>query len=305
MYKRILVPLDGSRFSESILPYACYFAKALKVPVELLHVLDPEILMSSAVARHGRYDDLLTAETQYGGDYLKKVATSFSEAPAAGSRVEVGNPAEVILGRAAAEAETLIAMATHGRSGIRRWLLGSVAGKVLHAAADPLLLVRTADVTRDGDAPVLRKVIVPLDGSLVAEVILPHVVKLCKKMDLEIVLLRIHEVPRPDHIVQYEHTLDRLWEQRRNEAQEYLEETARRLSESGIRNVSTVLLDADAAEKIIDVAGKTPQSLIAMCTHGMTGIGGWIVGSITDRVVRHSERPVLVIRALIDRKRKL
>ena len=305
MYKRILVPLDGSRFSESVLPYARFFAKALKAPMSLLYVVEPEALMP-VVSGGGRYDDLLTAETQYRGDYLRNIATSFSDVPAVDRRVDVGKPAEVITDRAAAEAETLIAMATHGRSGVKRWLLGSVAGKVLHATANPLLLVRTDEILKNGDTVVLRKVIVPLDGSKVAEAILPHAVELSEKMNLEIVLLRIHVIPKPSHIVQYQHTLDRLWEQMRNEAQTYLEETARQLSGNGVRNVSTVLLDGDVAEeKIIDVARNTPQSLIAICTHGRTGVGRWVLGSIADRVVRHSERPVLIIRASTDRKPKV
>ena len=305
MYKRILVPLDGSRFSESVLPYARFFAKALKAPMSLLYVVEPEALMP-VVSGGGRYDDLLTAETQYRGDYLRNIATSFSDVPAVDRRVDVGKPAEVITDRAAAEAETLIAMATHGRSGIKRWLLGSVAGKVLHATANPLLLVRTDEILKNGDTVVLRKVIVPLDGSKVAEAILPHAVEFSEKMNLEIVLLRIYVSPKPDHVLQYQHTLDRLWEQMRNEAQTYLEETARQLSGNGVRNVSTVLLDGDVAEeKIIDVARNTPQSLIAICTHGRTGVGRWVLGSIADRVVRHSERPVLIIRTSTDRKPKV
>lgn len=302
MYKRILVPLDGSRFSERVLPYARFFATALKAPVCLLYVVEPEALMPVA-SGGGRYDDLLTAETQYGANYLKNIATSFSEVPDVDGRVEVGKPAEVIADRAAADAETLIAMATHGRSGINRWLLGSVAGKVLHATSNPLLLVRTAEVPENGDAVVLRKVIVPLDGSKVAETILPHAVEFSEKMNLEIVLLRIYVSPKPDHIRQYQHTLDRLWEQMRNEAQKYLEETARQLSGNGVRNVSTVMLEGDIAEeKILDVARNTPQSLIAICTHGRTGVGRWVLGSIADRVVHHSERPVLVIRASTGRR---
>ena len=305
MYKRILVPLDGSRFSESVLPYARFFAKALKAPVSLLYVVEPEALMP-VVSGGGRYDDLLTAETQYRGDYLRNIATSFSDVPAVDRRVEIGKPAEVITDRAAAEAETLIAMATHGRSGIKRWLLGSVAGKVLHATANPLLLVRTDEILKNGDTVVLRKVIVPLDGSKVAEAILPHAVEFSEKMNLEIVLLRIYVSPKPDHVLQYQHTLDRLWEQMRNEAQTYLEETARQLSGNGVRNVSTVLLDGDVAEeKIIDVARNTPQSLIAICTHGRTGVGRWVLGSIADRVVHHSEKPVLIIRTSTDRKPKV
>ena len=111
MYNRILATLDGSQLSEGILPYARLFAKKLKVPVGLLHVIEPETLVPTTVER-GRYHGMLAAERK-NDDYLRKVATSFSDASTVDCTVEVGNPAEVIVDRAAADKETLIAIATH------------------------------------------------------------------------------------------------------------------------------------------------------------------------------------------------
>ena len=168
MYKKILVALDGSRLSEGILPCADFFARTLKVPVELLLVIDSETFMPSTV-KHAHYHDIIAAEQKKRGDYLKEVAISFSDALTVDCTVEVGKPAEVIVYRAAADNGTLIAMATHGRSGVKRWLLGSVADKVLHAASNHLLLVRTTEGTKSIEAVSLKSVLLPLDGSGLAE----------------------------------------------------------------------------------------------------------------------------------------
>src|SRR3970040_1115257 len=119
MYKRILVPLDGSELSAGILPYVRWLAPALKAPVELLHVNDP-----ARLARN-------SPPMQRGG-YLEKVAASFPGGAGVTCTIVPGNPAEIIINMASAEPGTLVTMATHGYSGAMRWLLGSVAEKVLH-----------------------------------------------------------------------------------------------------------------------------------------------------------------------------
>jgi len=298
MYTRILVALDGSQLSECILPYARSFAKAFNIPVELLEVIEPDTLMPSVVAQHGRYHDVMTAEREKRSAYLKEVATLFSGSLPVDCNVKIGKPAEIIVDTAAAHAGTLIAMATHGRSGVKRWLLGSVADKVLHAAANHLLLVRTTERTQGSERALLERVMAPLDGSGLAESVIPHAVELARKMNLEIVLLRAYTLPTPVYADEgYAPDLGELWEQIRKEAQQYLDEMARKLRGEGLDRVSTVVLEGNAAEKIIDLAHKSPKSLVAMSTHGRTGVGRWVLGSVTDRVVRHSDDPVLVIRA--------
>jgi len=137
MYNRILAPLDGSRLSAAVLPYVRWLATALKLPVVLLHVNDP--------ARLAPY-----SPPMQGGDYLEKIAASFSGFTNVKCAIELGNPAEVIINTASAEPGTLVAMATHGYSGAMRWLLGSVAEKALHALDSDLLLVRPEGANGSG-----------------------------------------------------------------------------------------------------------------------------------------------------------
>lgn len=298
MYTRILVPLDGSPRSEGILPYTRSLAEAYKVPLELLHVIEPQIISTFSDPAHARYADVVEADMRRNGlAYLKTVAASLPGAAAVRCAVHVGNPAEVIVDSASGQAGTLITMSTHGRSGIQRWLIGSVADKVLRGTTSHLLLARTSEGAKsDAKAP-LKTVIVPLDGSSLAETALPAVVFLAKKMALEIVLVRAFIPPSGALYAtdEYVPNLVEIMAQARQEVKGYLEGKVQQLQAEGLGRVSYLLVEGQAAAEIIELAQKTPDNLIAISTHGRSGVGRWVLGSVTDRVVRHSGNPVLVI----------
>jgi nucleotide-binding universal stress UspA family protein len=298
MYNKILVPLDGSQRSESILPYARFFAATLKIPVELLHVVDPGVLMPSVISHQGRYYDVMTAEKKGSGEYLRKIAASFPELVSVDPVVEIGRAAEIIVDRSAKEAGTLTAMTTHGRTGLDRLVLGSIAEKVLRAAANHLLLVRATEESKKDEAISFKRVLVSLDGSRLAELAIPHAAELAKKMDLAVVLARVFTHPVPVYTAEsYNVNLRDLWEQIEKETREYLEEKLQDLKRQGLERVSTVAVEGYAPDKILQLARAEPLTLVAMCTHGRSGMGRWVLGSVTERVIRHSEGPVLVIRA--------
>ncbi len=287
IYKKIIVPLDGSKLAEQILPFTRLLAQGLDIPVELLRVNDPANITPYAPPLQG-------------GDYLKEI----SELHFHGERpvtctVELGSPAEKIITQAAADPGALIAMATHGLSGMRRWLLGSVASKVVQAAANPVLLMRP---TADGNPPAkvgLSTVFVPLDGSALAEKILPHVIDLAKKMSLEVNLLRTYSLPTQSYLVGNTVPTDTISQQKevsRREAENYLEAKTQELRAQGLDRVISTAIEGNAADEIIDVAAKTPNSVIAMSTHGRSGLGRWVLGSVAEKVIQFSGDPVLVIR---------
>jgi nucleotide-binding universal stress UspA family protein len=284
MYDKILVPLDGSKLSETILPYVRTLSSALKLPVELLRVNDPEMLTAFSPPLQG-------------ADYLKAVAGSFPQGVRVHFTVEMGKPAEVIVDWAATSPQTMIAMATHGRSGIKRWYLGSVADKVLHAAANPLLLFRGTEEQRSNGEATLKTVFVPLDGSQLAERVLSHVVALARGMKSKVILVRVYAFPQEAYGEGYVVNVGNLSEEIRNEAKGYLEKKVEELQSEGLDHVSSMLFEGNAADEIIDLARGAPDNLLMMCTHGRSGIGRWVLGSVTDRVVRHSGDPVLVIRS--------
>jgi nucleotide-binding universal stress UspA family protein len=297
MVRKILVALDGSRVSEGVLPYARFLARALKVPVSLFRVVGPQSQKPMSTVGRELPTDLRAGEAKTCSDYLRRVADTFPPELTVDWCVDTGHPAERIAERAAADAGTLIVMATHGRSGIQRWLLGSIAGKVLQIATNPLFLVRGTREPESGEAP-LKRVVVPLDGSEPAELAIPHAVELTRRIDMEIVLARVYLLPGVAYPTgDYAPDWDLLNREVRETATRYLERKMLELQREGVERVSSAVLEGSAAEKIMDLAHEKPWSMIAMCTHGQSGVGRWVLGSITERVVRHSSDPVLIIRA--------
>ena len=291
MYRKILVPQDGSPLSAGILPYVRWLAHGLKVPVELLHVNDPD--------RLAPYSPPMQR-----GDYLEKVAASFSGIANVKCTIEPGNPAEVIINMVTAEPETLVAMATHGYSGAARWLLGSVAEKVLRALTSDVLLVRPRGANESGEVE-LKTVLVPLDCSQAGEMVLPTVSELAKLLDLEVLLVHVTRhvyTGPPDAFLQVFGAipnLKELWEQDKAKANKYLTEKVDQLRAQSLANSSSKVIEGGvdgAAAEIIDFAQNIAGSLIVMASHGQSGIGRWLIGSVTERVVCQSRSPVLVAR---------
>ncbi len=301
MYTRLLIPLDGSKTAEKVLPYARFLAGKLKLPVELLQVVDVLAIGTHISPHNAQFlNTVLENVARRSEQYLKEVAGTFSVADVK-CTVEKGIAGEVIIDKAAADKGTLISMATHGRAGIERWLLGSVAEKVLRGATNPLLLIRaTAEAKTEGEAS-LRSVIVPLDGSELAEQVLPTVAELAKQLNLEVVLFRAYTMPISAMAVDpegyYVATDEALIAALREEAVAYLGKKTEAMKKLGVEKVSYVAEYGLAADEIISLARKTPDNLIAMCTHGHSGVKRWVLGSVTETVVRHSGDPVLVTRA--------
>ncbi len=235
-----------------------------------------------------------------GSEYLRQIAaTAFPPSLRVDCVAETGKPAAVIVERAKGDPTCLIAMATHGLSGARRWLFGSVARRVAHTATNPLLLIRPGE----GDEPAARielnVVFVPLDGSGLAEKILPHVITLAKRMKLEVHLVRVYTLPADAYIVGggvYMQALSQEKEAVRKEAEFYLEGKVEELRAEGLDGVISMAIEGDPAGEIIDLATKTPNNLIAMSSHGKSGLAEWVLGSVAEKVIHHSRDPVLVIR---------
>jgi len=286
MYSKILVPLDGSRVSEQILPYACLFAEAYGIPVELLRVTDPH-------ARPPFWP------SQSSGRYLKKISDEYF-AGRVSAAAETGAPATVIVDHATNDPSCLIAMATHSISGARRWLLGSVTSKVVQIAANPLLLIRPSH-NFDASKPVtLDQIFVPLDGSGLAEGALPHACALTKRLNLEMQLLRVYSLPMDAYVVAdgvIAQAPAQYREELAQQAQDYLDGKVAGLRAEGFKRVVAIALEGDAASEIIDLGRKAPNSLIAMSTHGRSGIGRWVLGSVAEKIIQHAHNPVLLIRA--------
>lgn len=300
MYTKMLIPLDGSKTAEKVLPYARYLAGKFKIPMELLAVIDIAEMATHMSAEKARFLDTMIADGVRNSEaYLRGIANTFGGVEVKCS-VEKDRAENAIIERGATDPGLLITMATHGRSGLNRFLLGSVAEKVLRGTGNPLLLIRaTEEAKSEGEAP-FKTVIVPLDGSELAESVIPAVVDMAKKLDLEVVLFRSYHIPYNAYAGDdgyYAINYDDLIAGVRDEANEYLEKKMAEVKKLGVAKVTCATKEGFAGDEIIALGRKTPGGLIAMCSHGRSGVKRWVLGSVTETVVRHSDDPVLVVRA--------
>ena len=304
MYNRILVPLDGSYRSEQVLPYVRQLGLELSIPLTLVLVVVPP---PSSISRDLNPDlyqhETVEHQTEHAGSYLGAVAEGLrSEGLSVSTVIPCGVPWQAIVEEARQTPDTLIAMSGHGRSGVARWWLGSVADRVLHLTTGPLLLVKSHQDKEPPHGEEFNRVIVPVDGSPLAEAVLPHVTLISKGLDLAVHLVRV--IPTHEHLrlavppdlfsgVSADSALKRETE----EAAEYLEGLKERLLNQGVGPVDVHLLHGDPASSIIDIGSETRDRLVAMTTHGRSGVGRWILGSVADRIIRYSGDPVLLVRA--------
>jgi len=189
----------------------------------------------------------------------------------------------------------IIAMTKYGRTAPAAWFLGGVADKVLHAATVPVLLVTPATDGR-GQTPErpIQRLVVPLDGSPVAETALPHVRALASKLGVDVAL--VHVVPSStfELLARQGRANDpRLDEYVMGSATQYLARTAGRLRQQGLRTTEKVLV-GDPAAQILDYAKGAGASLIVICNRGHSGFGQWALGSVAERIVRYGRGAVLV-----------
>ena len=300
MYKRMLVPLDGSQLAEVVLGYAREIAARLDMDVVLFHVSNPK--EGELTPMHRAYMEQATDMVRQRLEDGRQGATL----SAVGSKVEVrweaatGQPAEEILDYADRHDVDFIMMATHGRSGITRWALGSVADKVLRASPVPVWLVRAGipdEIVYDRWPS--RAILVPLDGSELAQAVLPHVETLAKQRGIDlvdVVLLAVCEPTEPPRLypaspVDWEADLARSKES----YELYLATVEMRLKQAGLTVRSEVLI-GKPAEQIIEYANRDPFNLIVMATHGRSGISRWMFGSIAEKVLLGASSPIFLVR---------
>ena len=273
VYSKIMIPLDGSELAELALPYAHILAQAFAAEVDLV-----------GVAEGGFSDRLLKT-------YLDRLAQDWQgEGLKVRGVVLQGHPAEAIITYAEDNAMELVAMCTHGRSGVSRWVVGSVADKVLLGCRAPLLLVTPRVKPAE---ELFHTLLVPLDGSELAEKALPWAEELVKKLRTQLCLLRVYS-PLPGVVMGELSNLDEIMKAQQRTASSYLGEFSRKLKKKGME-AQTEVVEGNAPEEILEYIRRHHIDLVVMSTHGRSGLGRWVLGSVTDRVVRAGEVPVLVV----------
>ncbi|MBM3943815.1 MAG: universal stress protein [SAR202 cluster bacterium] len=291
MYRNILAPQDGSPVAEATLPCITHLARNLGARLTLLTVLEPP----SRPAAGRRAETETQAEALA---HLRRLASRCRDAGTeAQTLVAVGRPAAEIVRQAQAGPFDLIALGTRGHTGLRRGLLGSVTDEVVRTAQAPVLVLSPAAMERFGQGhhhP--AGITVPLDGSELAERALPHAEALAKTLNVELRLLRVVSVASLAYYGGEGQPVDAgaIEESLAAEAQEYLNGVLKRVQDAGVKATATVSR-GPVALMIADELRRTPDHLAAICTHGRSGLGRVLIGSVADYLIRSSGVPVLVV----------
>lgn len=296
MYQRILMPLDGSKQAEQVIPYALQFKSAMGCRLEFLQVIENPIADNQRPEYQAYLENALSTMQTMAEGYLEELAGAIREQGVAVSwKVQKGDPASVITQRAEEVPGTLIAISSHGRSGQTRWWLGSTADRVTHATTCPMFILRSSEERTSGPVERFTNCTVPLDGSEQAEQILPTVVACSKAFGAKVTLVQV--IPETDSHF-WELFPGSYEEEREQQGKEYLESFKTKLLEQGITDLDTHLLHGHPATVLTEFISSIPDNLTVMTTHGLGSAGRyrWTVGSVAQRVIGSAGDPVLVLR---------
>ena len=295
MYEKILVPLDGSDLAEIALPYAEELAGALGCDITLIHV--SESADEKYENMHQLYIERIVEATIEDAEKFRK--NKRAKKIKVSSVHLTGHVAEQIVDYADKENIGLIVMTTHGRSGIRRWILGNVAAKVVRATDRPIALIRAKDTPPEARTERINKILVPLDGSKASEVVFPHVSELASRLKAEVVLFQVvapsyFVYAIPGEAVLQPHSPEDLQNMIEN-SKLYLDKVGAEFRDKGIETTSEVGIGGPA-EEIIRIADEIQVDMVAMSTHGHSSISLWAFGSNADKVLHAGDTPVLLVR---------
>lgn len=280
MYRDIVVPLDGSSLSEYAIPFAQEIARRgggrlvfLRAMPETLLVPDMSLTLQRTVVFTARKETERAIRRWAADDVPVQTV------------LKVGWPTEEILKTSAGR--DLVVMTTHGRSGLSRYVLGSIAEKIIRLAPVPVLAIHpprkhSVASARAAALRMFRDVAVPLDGSPLSERTIAELRQFAGE-DTRINLVRVvasNAAPAAEDL-----------------ADSYLADVASKLQASGVLTTRSVQKSDGPAEAVLKYAVRTGCGLIAMTTHGASGIREWLLGSTTDKILHRGPVPVLAIRA--------
>jgi len=298
MASPILVPLDGSALSEQALPPAAGIARRTRAPLHIVHVHvlsipvgypEAGVYFSAELEKHAREQER---------EYLDGVAARFPDLDVRTALLE-GSIVNALEDYIAAERIGLVVMTTHGRSGLSRAWLGSIADALIRHVEIPILLQRPdpegAEPARDSWSHVL----IPLDGSEVAESILEHAVRIGSLTHARYTLVQV--VPPADQLSAAEVAIAAVLPPQRLQQVEadalgYLESVADRLRAEGHDVRTAIVVHRQPALGIIEKAKELGADLIAIATHGRGGLRRVALGGVADKIIRSTHLPLLVYR---------
>lgn len=301
---RVLLPLDGSSLAEQAIPYAQAVAGKDGVLVFLHALPEPEPIYGLLGETLVPADEVMRLEEESARQMLQETAERWRPVLAADPVFDVvpGDPAEVILTAAERHHCQLIVMASHGRGAVGRLAFGSVADRVARTATIPVLVIRPHDAVPEIAPATILRIVVPHDGSPLADEALPVAADLAKRLHVPIHVIRavnpaavllpapLAGGPYPAEIYQ------ELQDELRAEAQASFEEVARRLEAMGVQ-ATTAVVEGPPVPAIEEAL--SPGDLIVMTSHGRSGVARWVLGSVAEKLIRSGPAPVVLVPASV------
>lgn len=278
---KLLIPLDGSQLSQAVLPWIELIADSSEDQIEMMRSFLPveQLHLSTGlpitIAEMINNDDLHTRIEEY----LKSQAARLPEQTVT-PRWIADHPVTAILDRS--EDKDLIVMATHGQSGLSRWLLGSVTTQVVRASNTPVLIVNPRTI-ESKPKPDVKTIMVPLDQSPRAEKAIEMATKMAKRLGAKLLLYQ-----------------GVFWRWKTSEGEQNQIDAARKYLEGLAEGITDVAVEIHVNEsvdghEIVEQSQEHGADMIVMTSHGRSGLSRWVLGSVTENVVQRAECPVLVV----------
>lgn len=302
MYRKILVPLDGSDLARAALPLGLSMAERASGELHVATAVSsmPPVLVFGDEEGHVR--SWMEQEQEGGRTFLDGIEEDLRHAGASvpvASHLLMGPPVRALTEHVKEHGIDLIVMTTHGRGALQRMWLGSVADGLVRTAPCPILLWRRDEATPElGARPAFGRILVPLDGSGVSEAMLPEAMRVARAFDASLSLVAVAPPSFPLGSTYIPHAAKETRE--RGELVEelggYLEGVAERVRAEGLSVDAAVVADEDIPGGILARAAEVDAELLAMSTHGRGGVARMVLGSVADKVIRSATLPVLVHR---------
>lgn len=297
MFRDILVPVDGSVFAEAAIPMALALARATRARVRLAMVnepvdLPPGVWADAFLENHARYLETLEEDVRARAGPDAEVSTTLLE----------GRVAEALSGEVGSLPADLVVMSTHGHGGLTRLWLGSVADAMLRQCPAPVLLIRPEEEEEEEDGVAvgpaeISHIVVPLDGSAFAEQELGLALDLAERFGASLTLLRTvsHPVLSSSYLPDTTEENRAFLKQAEEEARDYLDLVRSRCGERAASAALEVRVGARPAAGVLDFVAERGADLVIMASRARGGISRAVLGSTTDKVLRGSRTPILVI----------
>ncbi len=291
MFERILIPLDGTEIAEVAIPYVEEVASKFGSEVILYHTYGREYREQKHI--YENYLDRLADTVKK--NIRKEGAAGFKVT----TKVGAGEPADNICHLVEKDRIDLIIMTSVSASGIKiSKMLGSVTDHVCRTAPIPVLLVRPQDVLRiESKKQLINRILIPLDGSDFSKQALPVAEAVATKLKVPIIVFQMVQSSYPYVSSDFVSKIDysKLGQGEEQMVREEMAALAQKLTANGLVAVAEVSSGTDAANEIIQTTKDSDIDLIVMSSHGRSGLGRWLLGSVAEKVLRYGETPLLLV----------